>query len=114
MFYKFAAKTSLWRANPSGFDSMSSLRSYGITSLGVIPNVGVREAGHQHHKRSSKSGAGCEMAKYRMRRVNTELVLKELLDDTSWKSQKYSRRDCVHKIVRGAILKNWTISGQEA
>ena len=65
-----------------------------------MPNAGVGEAGHQRHKRGNKSGSGREMAKHHMRRVNTELALEALLDGTSWKARKYSRRDCVHKTVR--------------
>ena len=79
---------------------MSSPSSRGVISLGVMPNAGVGEAGHQRHKRGNKSGSGREMAKHHMRRVNTQLALEALLDGTSWKARKYSRRDCVHKTVR--------------
>ena len=65
-----------------------------------MPDAGVGEGGHQRHKRANKLGWGREMAKHHMRRVNTELALEALLDGTSWKAQKYSRRDFVHKAVR--------------
>ncbi|CAN0305186.1 unnamed protein product [Ascophyllum nodosum] len=71
-----------------------------VRDHGVMPNAGVGEAGHQRHKRGNKSGSGREMAKHHMRRVNTELALEALLDGTSWKARKHSRRDCVHKTVR--------------
>ena len=84
-------KISLHKANPPDVDSMSSPWSRGAISLGVMPNAGVEEAGHQRHKRGNKPGAGREMANHHMQRVNTELALEALLDGTSWKTQKYSR-----------------------
>ena len=100
MYYRFPAEISLHKSNPSHVDPMPSPWSRGIISLGVMTNAGVGGARHRRHKRGNKSGSGCEMAKHYMRRVNTELALEALLDGTSRKARKYSRRDCVHKTVR--------------
>ena len=100
MYHRFPAEISLHKSNPSDVDSMPSPWSRGVISLGFMPNVGVGEAGHRRHKRGNKSGSGREMTKHHMRRVNTELTLEALLDGTSRKARKHSRRDCVHNKYR--------------